>query len=155
MKRHIIETILQEILLIHELHGEVKDKPLFDEVLDRLTARHEIDELTLAELEALQFLQLIDDRRPDYKWDKDKPITKAEHCEYCDGTGTYEGGKFIETTCEHCGGTGFKPTEKGAGDDYPVMNLKNAPPGSDIFIDGGFDPDSYEARIQRSKGKKP
>lgn len=28
-------------------------------------------------------------------------------CDFCDGTGTVEGGKYIDTTCEKCGGTGI------------------------------------------------
>jgi len=28
-------------------------------------------------------------------------------CDFCDGTGTVEGGKYIETTCEKCDGTGI------------------------------------------------
>lgn len=28
-------------------------------------------------------------------------------CDFCDGTGSVEGGKYIETTCEKCSGTGL------------------------------------------------
>ena len=43
--------------------------------------------------------------------------------------------------------------EKGAGDDYPVIEVTPTPDRNSIFIDGGFDPNSYEERIKRSKGK--
>jgi RecJ-like exonuclease len=35
-----------------------------------------------------------------------KELKKIE-CDFCDGTGTYEGGQFIETTCQKCGGKGY------------------------------------------------
>lgn len=37
---------------------------------------------------------------------KKQPIVK--YYESCDGTGSYEGGKSILTTCQKCNGTGIK-----------------------------------------------
>lgn len=46
----------------------------------------------------------------------DKPVFEGDifrveeqdfgECDQCDGTGWYEGGETLKTTCEHCGGTG-------------------------------------------------
>jgi hypothetical protein len=72
-----------------------------------------------------------------------KQAVLFEECDQCDGVGTVEGGKYIETTCSTCGGSGKVPKKE---PEQKVVEAVNK-----LFIDGEFDPGSYEARIQKTK----
>jgi hypothetical protein len=74
MKRHIIEILLQEIVMEVRVGNILKEEPLFDTVVRNLELRKDQQELTPSELETLLYLRSVDERRPEYKFDLHKPL---------------------------------------------------------------------------------